>query len=178
MSVFLQLQKFLPILAFTLLAMALFITDAHAARKRFRQPAPLPETWGPATVNAKWKEECSACHMAFQPGLMQAEFWQNIMSTLDKHFGRDASLDEGDTKEITAFLVENASTRWTYSPVPTRIRDAGWFKQRHDQHEKAWNNPMVKTSANCIACHKSAANGDFRSGGGGCGGKCHSFDTF
>ncbi len=175
---FLQRQKFLPILAITLLAAALFVTDAHAARKRFRPPAPMPESWQPAAVNAKWMEECSACHMAFQPGLMQAEFWQNIMSTLDKHFGRDASLDEEDTKEITAFLVENASTRWSYSPVPTRIRDAGWFKRRHDQHENAWDNPLVKTSANCIACHKQAASGNFQGSGGGCGGQCHSFDTF
>lgn len=175
---FLQPRKLLPVLAIILLAITVTMPESHAARKRSRLPAPLPESWEPATVNAKWQEECSACHMAFQPGLMQAEFWQNIMSTLDKHFGRDASLDEEDTKEITAFLVENASTRWTYSPVPTRIREAGWFKRRHDQHEKAWDDPLVKTSANCIACHKSASNGDFRSGGGGCGGKCHSFDTF
>ena len=173
-----RLPRFVLVLATALLAVMLLSTETYAARKRIRPPVPFPSTFAPATANAKWEEECSPCHMAFQPGLMQAEFWEYIMSGLEKHFGRDASLDEEDAKEITAFLVENASTRWNYSPVPTRIREAKWFKKRHDQHENAWDDPLVKTSANCIACHKNAAKGDFRGSGGGCGGRCHNFDTF
>ena len=152
--------------------------ETHAVIKRKRLPKPFPSTFAPAITNAKWEEECSACHMAFQPGLMQAEFWKNIIGSLEKHYGLDASLDEEDTKEITAYLVENASTRWSYSPVPTRIREAIWFIKRHDQHKNAWDDPKVKTSANCIACHKNGAKGDFRGSGGGCGGRCHNFDTF
>src|SRR3990170_4941454 len=59
----------------------------------------------PAQTNAKWRQECASCHIAYAPGLLPAESWRKVMAGLDKHFGSDASLDAGDNKEITAFLV-------------------------------------------------------------------------
>lgn len=131
----------------------------------------------PVNVNAKWKEECSACHIAFPPGLLQAESWIKIMQELDEHFGVNASLTASENKEIAEFLVNNASTRWRSLKAPSRISEAAWFKKNHSLHEGAWKDPKVKSASNCLACHKNSDHGDFYGAGGGCGGasNCHTF---
>ncbi|MDH4216941.1 MAG: diheme cytochrome c [Gallionella sp.] len=118
----------------------------------------------PAQTNAKFQQECSSCHIAFAPGLLPAESWRKVMAGLDKHFGTDASLSEQDNKEITTFLVNNASNRWTAPTSPLRITEGAWFKRKHDSREvppAAWSNPKVKSPANCQACHPQAERGDF-----------------
>jgi mono/diheme cytochrome c family protein len=118
----------------------------------------------PAQANAKFKQECSGCHIAYAPGLLPAESWRKMMAGLDKHFGSDASMDAQDNKEITEFLVDNASTRWSASTAPLRITETVWFKGKHDSHEispAVWKNPKVKGPANCGACHTQADKGDF-----------------
>lgn len=118
----------------------------------------------PAQTNAKFQKECSDCHIAYAPGLLPAASWRKMMAGLDQHFGTDASLDEQDNKEITAFLVSNASNRWSASTAPLRISESAWFKRKHDDHEinpAVWKNPQVKSPANCGACHTRAERGDF-----------------
>ena len=118
----------------------------------------------PAQTNARFQQECSTCHIAYAPGLLPAESWRKMMAGLDKHFGSDASLDAPDNKEITAFLVNNASNRWSASAAPLRISETAWFKRKHDSHEidpAVWKNPQVKSPANCAACHPQAERGDF-----------------
>lgn len=164
---------FLRILVVALLTMGAMapVTQAGEARSK--------PTFGkllqPTEVNAKWEEECSACHIAFAPGLLQAESWLNIMQNLGNHFGVDAALTANENKEITEFLVSNASIRWRTPQAPSRISDAAWFKKNHSLHAGAWKNPRIKSISNCLACHKKADHGDFYGGGGGCGGasNCH-----
>jgi len=118
----------------------------------------------PAQINAIWKQECSNCHIAYSPGLLPAESWRKVMAGLDKHFGSDASLTDQENKEITSFLVKNASNRWSAPTAPLQITESAWFKSKHDSHEIApsvWKNPKVKSPANCQACHIGAENGDF-----------------
>jgi len=118
----------------------------------------------PAQTNAKFQQECSTCHIAYAPGLLPAESWRRMMAGLDKHFGSDASLDAGDNKEITDFLVNNASNRWRAPTAPLRITESAWFKHKHDDREinpEVWKNPLVKSPANCAACHVQAERGDF-----------------
>lgn len=118
----------------------------------------------PAQVNAKWKQECSSCHVAYAPGLLPAESWRKIMAGLDKHFGTDASLAPEESREITDFLVANASNRWSAATSPLKISEAGWFKSEHDAREvppSLWQDPRVKSPANCQACHTEADRGDF-----------------
>jgi len=118
----------------------------------------------PAQTNARFQQECSSCHIAYAPGLLPAESWRKMMAGLDKHFGSDASLDAGDNKEITAFLVNNASNRWSAPTAPLRISEAAWFKREHSEREinpAVWKNPQVKSPANCAACHTQAERGDF-----------------
>jgi len=65
--------------------------------------------------NAKWKEECGSCHLAYPPRFLSAESWRAVISGLDKHFGSDASLDAAAATEIGDFLEKNASTKQSRS---------------------------------------------------------------
>jgi len=144
-------------LAVAVLAMSVTMSAAQAAEQRGK---PLQ----PAQVNAKWQQECSSCHVAFAPGLLPAESWRRVMGGLDKHFGTDASLAAEESKEITDFLVNNASNRWSTPTAPLRITEAAWFKREHSGRETppaVWKNPLVKSPANCKACHTQAERGDF-----------------
>ncbi len=117
-----------------------------------------------AATNAKWKSECSACHIAYPPRLLPASSWREMMSGLDKHFGSDASLDAASASEITGFLVQNAGSESFVSwgkPV-LRITETRWFKHEHDEvSQRDWNNPKVKRPSNCSACHTGADRGNF-----------------
>jgi mono/diheme cytochrome c family protein len=118
----------------------------------------------PAQVNAKWKQECAACHLAFPPGLLPAESWRQLMGSLDKHFGVDASLTPADVAEIRAFLAKNASNRWTSTHSPLRITESAWFMSKHRAGEvpaAVWKRASVKSPSNCQACHGGADKGDF-----------------
>lgn len=115
-------------------------------------------------VNAKWKEECSGCHIAYPPRFLSAQSWRAVMSGLGKHFGSDASLDAATTQEITAFLEKNADQRKRSmsGKLVLRISEMRWFKSEHDEvSARTWKNPKVKSPANCGACHTQADMGDF-----------------
>lgn len=173
-----QNQKILQMLAVALLAMGVTMSAAQADDDRDEKYGGMSgekysgkyggENRGkpvqPAQTNAKFQQECSTCHIAYAPGLLPAESWRKVMTGLDKHFGSDASLTDQENKEITAFLVNNASNRWSAPTAPLRITEAAWFKRKHDSHEilpAVWKNPLVKSPANCAACHLQAERGDF-----------------
>jgi len=116
----------------------------------------------PSQSNSLWKQECGSCHMAFAPGLLPAESWRKMMGGLDKHFGTDASLTAQENREITAFLVNNASNRWRAPSAPLRITETAWFQRKHDELAAAvWKRAAIKSPANCVACHSGADKGDF-----------------
>jgi hypothetical protein len=113
--------------------------------------------------NAKWQAECGSCHVAFPPRMLPAVSWREMIAGLDKHFGTDASLDAPTAKEIGTFLEQNASTRKqepTAKPV-LRISELRWFVREHRKvSESTWK--LVKSPANCSACHTKADSGDYR----------------
>ena len=114
--------------------------------------------------NARWKNECGACHIAYPPRMLPAESWRAIMSGLGKHFGSDASLDAASASEITTFLEKNASTKKheVLDKPLLRITETRWFKSEHRKvDERDWKNPKVKSTSNCGACHTKADSGDF-----------------
>jgi hypothetical protein len=115
-------------------------------------------------TNAKWQTECSACHMAYPPGMLPAASWKEMMGTLDKHFGSDASLDEATVAEILPFLEQNAAPERAVSldkPV-LRITETAWFTRQHDEISTAtWKRDSIKSASNCMACHTGADKGNF-----------------
>ena len=61
--------------------------------------------------NALYAQECGACHFAYQPGLLPARSWEQLMGGLDSHFGDNAELLPADRKAITDYLTANAADR-------------------------------------------------------------------
>lgn len=159
-------QKFAHLLAVALLTTIVSMPVAHADDDDDDDEGGSGHSGKPVATqtNARFQQECSACHIAYAPRMLPAESWRKVMSGLDKHFGSDASLDAADKKEITDFLVKNASTRWSAPTAPLRITDTAWFRRKHDGHEinpAIWKNPKVQSPANCAACHPQADRGNF-----------------
>lgn len=130
-----------------------------------------------SVANATYGQECGACHLAYQPGLLPTEAWARIMdpAALADHFGDDASLGDGPRKEIAAFLAANAAGRAGQLPASAfavgsdggsalpRITETRYFTRKH--HEVpvrlVAGNPGVGSFSRCNACHRGAAAGNY-----------------
>lgn len=111
-----------------------------------------------------WRDECSACHIAYPAGFLPAASWKEIMSTLDDHFGTDAGVDAVTAVKISRYLASAArsSSRTQAGPPILRITETRWFVHEHDEvPTKQWRNPKAKSAANCGACHQDAEAGRF-----------------
>ncbi len=118
----------------------------------------------PADMPKSYEAECASCHMAYPPGLLSEKSWQNVMTSLGKHFGTDASIDAKDQLEITSWLNKHAATKKKYSELApdNRITKTAWFIREHDEIKAdVWKRQGVKSPANCGACHTTAAEGIF-----------------
>ena len=135
------------------LCVAAWAAPAWADGKGPRVP-PLPA----------YKNECSACHVAYPVSLLPPASWQRLMTKLPKHFGTDASLDAATTQQISDWLAANGGGRRATEPPPEdRITKGRWFIREHDEvPAPVWKRRDVKSAANCAACHTQAAEGSFR----------------
>lgn len=112
-----------------------------------------------------YQTECSACHLAYPPGLLPATAWLRVMQNLPQHYGTDASLEPAQVAALTAWLQAHAGTArrmGTAAPPGDRITRSAWFTRKHDEvPAAAWQRPAIKSPANCGACHPKADQGDF-----------------
>lgn len=118
--------------------------------------------------NAAFEEECASCHMAYPPQMLHADSWRAMMDNLSRHFGSDASIDEKRRAAIADFLVANSGGRKTgdtrdFQGKPLlRITETARFEKKHREISAAtWKRASIKSPANCVACHKQAAAGDY-----------------
>lgn len=119
------------------------------------------ESGKPNSGYTKWKAECSSCHVAYPPKMLNEEVWQQLMGSLDKHFDSNAVLDAKDRKVILEFLQRNAGSGDLYNSASLRISDTPWFKREHRViSPNEWKLPQVKTRSNCGACHGKVVLGD------------------
>ena len=110
--------------------------------------------------NAAYQAECGSCHIAYPPALLGRDGWHLIIIGLDRHFGADASLSAAKRSELAVYLESSAGTRKVAGT--DRITEARWFRKEHSEIVAAtWKSPAVKSAANCEACHRQAAAGDF-----------------
>lgn len=128
---------------------------AHAGDAGMREPL-LP----------RYREECSACHLAYPPHLLPAASWQRLMSSLPKHFGSDASLDAATAAPISAWLQAHAAGERRppapAAPPADRITRTAWFAREHDDVGAAtWARPGIRSPSHCAACHPRAEQGVF-----------------
>lgn len=118
--------------------------------------------------NAAFEEECASCHMAYPPQMLHADSWRAMMGDLSRHFGSDASIDEKRRVAIADFLVANSGGRKTGDTRDAkgkpllRITETARFEKKHREISAAtWKRASIKSPANCTACHKQAAAGDY-----------------
>lgn len=123
--------------------------------------------------NAEYASECSACHFAYQPGLLPARSWEALMAGLQDHFGENAELDTAANGRITRYLTEHAADVATArlpkyvvrdvaaTDVPLRISRLPEVAEEHDEIPARLyrDNPEVGSLSNCAACHREAAAG-------------------
>jgi hypothetical protein len=131
-------------------------------------------------TDATYTVECGSCHMAYQPGLLPADSWEQIMSpaALGDHYGDDASLTDEVRTEIATFLGKHSADQAEHSrsrafavaanPPPSgqgtalpRITETRYFTREHDEipPRLVTGNPEVGSFSQCNSCHRGAAEG-------------------
>lgn len=124
--------------------------------------------------NAKWRDECGSCHIAFHPNLLPSRSWLRIMREQEQHFGADLALDAPTQALILNFLSSNSADRQgteasfkiarSIKPgeLPLRITETPyWIKKHRNISAAQWQSAPVKSQANCAACHQDAEQGTF-----------------
>ena len=121
--------------------------------------------------NETFKEECGACHFAYQPGLLPSGSWENILNNLPSHFGEDVSLDQ--EKIIGKYLKINAAEtssakrarkiiRSLNGQTPLRITETPYIQEKHhDLDASIFSRQSIGSFSNCIACHTKAEQGNY-----------------
>jgi mono/diheme cytochrome c family protein len=133
--------------------------------------APAPDAATPVSGEQAFNTECSACHMAYPPGLLPARSWQAITGDLSNHFGEDASLDPATTQAIADYLVAHAAettrqAQWLLSgigsnKVPRRITEMPWWRRVHNEvPDRVFARKDIMTKSNCLGCHSGGASGE------------------
>lgn len=132
----------------------------------------------PLAVSAAYNDECSGCHMAYQPWLMPARSWEKLIDGAGDHFGEDLDLDGDVAGEIRAYLVDNSAentgvrNEWTgrrgkimqrlEGKTPMSIGEIPYIKKEHRRlRSKVFKRPSIMSFSNCGACHKTAGEGDY-----------------
>lgn len=155
----------------TQIARALLVTGLFAV---LAEAGVTPTTKPGSPGQAAYLKECGACHFAFPSQLLPKRSWDKIMNSLDSHFGDSASLDEATKAEILGYLDKNSAEAGSskasrkllasigHNEVPIRITDTNYFKRKHDEvRPDVFKRKSIGTAANCVACHPTAASGDF-----------------
>jgi len=109
------------------------------------------------------KDECGACHMAYQPEFLPAESWKAIMSGLADHFGGDATLDASVVRHITDYLVQHAGSEPGHKTARPRLRITrlDWFVKKHAGEVSRRAMKRAGVMSNCTACHRGANEGSY-----------------
>lgn len=129
-----------------------------------------------AVDNKTYQDECSACHLAYQPGLLTSKSWEKLLNdkALNDHFGENASLDKDSLKVIYDYAMANAADKSYFKrsrkiaaaedgTAPLRITEVRYIKRKHhDLPEKmVKGNKDVKSLSYCNACHTKAEEGNY-----------------
>jgi hypothetical protein len=118
--------------------------------------------------NPTYKEECGACHFAYQPELLPSASWTRILANLDNHFGETVELNDTSRKVIAEYLASNGAEnssakravkimRSLGNQLPQRITDIPYIREKHRKISSAvLNRKSIGSLSNCTACHTTA----------------------
>lgn len=123
--------------------------------------------------NAAYEQACGTCHFAYQPGLLPAGSWGNIMENLPGHFGEAVLLEPEQQKNVKNYLLENAAEnspaersrkilRSLHGRTPLRITEIPYIKKKHDDLDAdVFRRQSIGSFSNCAACHTTAEQGRY-----------------
>ncbi len=175
-------QKWIIVLgAVLLLASGVFYTamadhDDHKKRKRHQErhrnsSKHYEKDHLTPVANQTFKQECGACHFAYQPELLPSGSWSKILTGLDDHFGEFIALDPESKKKIAEYLEANAAEhssakrsvkimRSLGRETPLRITQIPYvIKKHHEIGPEILKRESIGSLANCSACHTTAEQG-------------------
>ncbi|CAK0745886.1 conserved exported hypothetical protein [Gammaproteobacteria bacterium] len=119
------------------------------------------ETYINVSLLPIYQQECGSCHIAYPAGMLPSISWQQIMTSLQKHFGSDASLDPTIISKISSWLTTNASKKIN-TPPENRITRTKWFIHEHQEiNNSVWQRLDIRNASNCSACHTKATQGQY-----------------
>jgi hypothetical protein len=162
--------KFMQFVACSFMICALCFSTAFAdkhKKKKYER-----ESFSSIT-NETYKQECSACHFNYQPGLLPADSWQKILDALPSHFDEEVSIDEKSENEIGKYLSANSAEsslskrarkiiRSLNGQAPLRITETPYIREKHHELSSTiFDRPSIGSRSNCIACHTTAEQGDY-----------------
>ncbi len=123
--------------------------------------------------NDTFKQECGACHFAYQPGLLPSKSWEKILSNLPSHFGEEVSLDDKSKNIIGEYLqsyaAEHSSAKRARKilkslrgQTPLRITETPYIQEKHHELDSSiFRRESIGSRSNCIACHPTAEQGNY-----------------
>lgn len=121
--------------------------------------------------NSAYKENCGACHFAYQPELLPSGSWDKILNTLEVHFGEAVELDPGSNKIIAKYLKANAADyssaklsakimKCLGNQTPERITAIPYIRKKHHEiSQDVIKRKAIGSLSNCSACHTTAEKG-------------------
>jgi len=126
----------------------------------------------PTTYDATYADECSACHIAYNPSLLSTKAWTLLMNDLSNHFGEDASLDPETVASLTDWLSQNSADTVDTKPAhvlmtmaadaPFTITATPFWKNTHRNiAPETFTRAPIYDNGNCSACHADADSGRF-----------------
>ena len=142
----------------------------HRERSRERHGKRDHDTIKPVS-NTIYREECGACHFAYQPELLPSASWKKLVTAHDSHFGESVALHDDSEKAILGYLTANGAekssakravriTQSLGSDVPSRITDIPYIRKKHRKLDASvLKRESIGSLSNCSACHTTADEG-------------------
>jgi hypothetical protein len=158
-----------PLLAVALLAL---LTGGAVGTLQWLSRLPPPHSLRTLPPNPTYQQECGACHYALNPSLLPAASWAALMASLGEHFGENASLDDPTSRQLAAWLVDNAAETFDTESAnrfrvvapedPYRVSSTPYWVRKHASIPlEVFRRRSVQSKVNCHACHRDAASGRF-----------------
>ncbi|MEM9162877.1 MAG: diheme cytochrome C [Cyanobacteria bacterium P01_F01_bin.4] len=103
-------------------------------------------------------ESCSACHIAVPPAVLPQQTWR-VLLTDPNHYGIQIEpLPRFNARLVIDYLSLYSRPRQNQRVLPFRVRESSYFQALHPDVDF----PETPTLTNCISCHPSAADFNFR----------------
>jgi hypothetical protein len=155
-----------------LIAKPNFQRDGRAGRQFWEKNSIQKIAFQPVSNNA-YKTTCEGCHFPYPPELLPGSSWRIILNRLPDHFGEQLSIAPNSRKAIQKYLTENGADRSSSKKslkimkslngnTPFRITEILYIQKKHRGIKpEVLNRKAIGSLSNCVACHKTAEQGNF-----------------